>query len=450
MGLLGGVACERLHPEWQVWVAVVSLPIFVLGLRLRLGLIALLTLLTGMWRAQATDFSATPLGHEIGHTVTVDGTIADDPGINDKNQVAFVLGDVHLNGYSTGQRLRVLTTYKVLQRGFQVQATGKLKEGIGAVPAQMSFAPVTVISSQTDWLERLRQRLFTATRSALPDPLSGFGLGLLIGVRALISKQLQATLNAVGLSHLIAVSGYNLTIIIQAVRRISGGVSHFVSTALSLWLIAIFLLITGFGASIVRAALVSLVGLLVAYFGYEAAPLTLISVPALLTVAWNPDYLLRDAGWQLSFLAFAGILVLAPLLQQRFVHHPNTIKLLVIEALAAQATTTPIIMGLFGNLSMVAPLANAVILPLVPLAMLLSFATGIISVITPVAGAWVSEPTAGLLGLMIGIIQWFATWPYANLQLKAAPWQVAALYAGLIILTLALWRTTRRKHNLSG
>ncbi|HEX7259933.1 MAG TPA: ComEC/Rec2 family competence protein [Candidatus Saccharimonadia bacterium] len=183
---------------------------------------------------------------------------------------------------------------------------------------------------------------------------------------------------------------------------------------------------------------------MIAYYGYAVRPLVIIAIPAAITVAWKPDYLIRDISWQLSFLAFLGVLVLAPLMVERWVRRPNTIKLLVIESTAAQVTTAPLILGLFANLSLISPLSNVVILPLVPLAMLLSFATGVTAMASPLIGAWVALPATGLLGLMVGLSQWFATWPYANVNFQVSTSGVLVLYALVVVLTFSLYRWRAR------
>lgn len=444
LGLLGGVAVQQLMPSWisQAAAAVAIVGFGLIGWRV--GLLIALSVLCGAWRADAASLARTPLGQQIGQSVSIVGVVSDDVGINEKSQASFTLGDVVYQGHPTHQSVKLYTTYKDYRRGQTVEATGKLKTARGAVPLQMSFATTVLLSSKISPLEGLRQRFFTAVRQSLPDPLSGFGLGLLVGVRALIDKPLQATLNATGLSHLVAVSGYNLTIIIQLVRRLFRPISVFTATAISLWVITGFLLVTGFGASIVRAAVVSTLSLIITYYGFQARPITIVIIPAALTVAWNPYYLLHDLGWQLSFLAFYGVIVIAPLIEARMVSRPNLIKSLFIESIAAQLTTTPLILGVFGNISMVAPVTNLVILPLVPLAMALSFTCGLVGMLVPGLAPWVGLPTAGLLGLMIGLVQWFATWPFANLNFTVRPVLVLGMYAVLGLITLALWRAQAR------
>ena len=412
------------------------------------------TLIFGIWRGYTTDLPKTAMGFLTGQKVELTGVVTDDPGRNDKNQIVFTLGSTKISGQADSHSVRVTTGYKDLARGYHVAVSGKLRESIGAVPVQITFAKVTVLSTDVGWLERFRAKFFAGMRSAMPEPMSGFGLGLLVGVRSLIDKPLQETLSLVGLSHLVAVSGYNLTIIIQAVQKIAGRLSLFLATMISLWLMALFLLVAGFSASIVRAAIVSSLGILITYYGYEASPMTLIALPAALTVAVNPDYLMRDLGWQLSFLAFFGILVIAPAVEAKWVKWPNAIKSLLIESTSAHIITLPLIIQKFGALSMVAPVSNVIILPLVPLAMLLSFLAGIGGMIIPAQAGYISMPAAGLLGLMVGLSQWFARWPMASVQAGLSDLQTVILYVIIVFAVLLVRRnlTTVRlpNSNLSG
>lgn len=141
-------------------------------------------------------------------------------------------------------------------------------------------------------------------QSALPEPAASFGLGLLIGQRSTIPKSVSLQLAAVGLTHVVAVSGYNLTIIMRAVRKLLRKRSKYQSTVASLLLIGIFLLFTGFSASIVRAAIVSTLSLWAWYYGRTFRPIVLILLAAVITAGVYPIYLWSDIGWYLSFLAF--------------------------------------------------------------------------------------------------------------------------------------------------
>jgi competence protein ComEC len=448
--VLGGIVFGRAgYGVWgQLPLACFGLAALVKILRLRLSfeflLIGCLTL--GVWRGNATELAKTELGKMIGQKVTLTGRIADDPALNSKNRLVFNLGDLRQNSRPISGTLRVTTSSKKLQRGYGMEVSGKIGPSFGSVPVQMSFGQTTVESTDVSKLERLRQRFFAAMRSALPDPLSGFALGLLVGVRGLVPDDLQKQLALVGLSHLVAVSGYNLTIIINAARRLLQRHSTYLATAVSVWLIAGFLLVTGFGASIVRAALVAGLAMLTSYYGYRIKPIALIALPAALTAAINPDYLMRDIGWQLSFLAFFGIVVLAPLIENRLRRQTLTTSL-IIQALAAQLLTFPLIAITFNQLSVVSPLTNALLVPLVPLAMLLSLVTGIAAMLVPTLAGWLALPATGLLAIMVGVVQMLAAWPDSSWQVSISAEEVAAAYAAIVVLTVVLWRGRKpRQH----
>lgn len=96
---------------------------------------------------------------------------------------------------------------------------------------------------------------------SLPEPLASIALGLLVGQRNTLPANLTQALLMVGLTHIIAVSGYNLTILLQAARKLLGDHSKVLSTAAALVLVFGFLLVAGASASIVRAAVISILGL---------------------------------------------------------------------------------------------------------------------------------------------------------------------------------------------
>ncbi|HVE81147.1 MAG TPA: ComEC/Rec2 family competence protein [Candidatus Dormibacteraeota bacterium] len=422
-----------------------AIAVVLMILKSRLALLWLLAacLLLGMWRGDATRLENTALGQNIGQKVTLTGTISDDPVRTDKGFVSFTLKSLEYDGQPIAGAVRMQTNYKKLQRGYRVKARGKLGTSLGAVQTRIGFAQTEVISTETSWLEQLRQRFFASLRSYLPEDLASFSLGLLVGARGLIPRELQDQLTVVGLTHLIAVSGYNLTIIIQAVYRLLGRASNYIATAGSLWLIAGFLIVAGFSASIVRAAFVAVLGLAAAYYGRRVKPMTLIALPAAVTALIKPDYLIYDLGWQLSFLAFFGILVLAPLAESRLFKRPNAVTMLAAQSIAAHIMTFPLILLIFGNLSVVSPLANLLILPLIPLAMLLSFSLGIVGMTFPIVAAWLGLPTAGLLAMIVGVVQWMNGWEGASAKYSADLWQVAALYIAIAVLTFVLTKKVR-------
>jgi competence protein ComEC len=120
------------------------------------------------------------------------------------------------------------------------------------------------------------------------------------------------------------------------------------------------------------------------------------------------------------------------------------IKSLLIESSCAHMTTLPLIMWRFDNVSIIAPIANLFVLPTIPLAMLLSFATGLIGALAPWwLAAWVALPAIGLLGLCVAAAQWFAALPFAAAKLSLDGPLVAGFYLGIMVFSWVMWRRQR-------
>lgn len=161
-----------------------------------------------------------------------------------------------------------------------------------------------------------------------------------------------------------------------------------------------------------------------------------------ITLLYNPAYLWSDVGWQLSFLAFYGILIIGPLMERQF-HAERTVTKLIIESLAAYIITLPLIMGLFGNVSVIAPVANLLILPLVPLVMFLAFVSAMFGIATPLAPL-LGLPLKILLALMLSTMNFLAGLPMASMTIP--PTGLALLlYIPILIWTAILHIQSHRK-----
>jgi competence protein ComEC len=445
-GLLAGVALGRAGFHAALPALAVAVVAAMLASRTRLLPVALtlIAIALGLLRTDAWLQGQARLQALIGRQVTIVGTVADDPATSDQGQVSFTLADLSEQGRRIPGSLSMHEYSVHLQRGYQLQLSGKVKPGFGTAVAELGFPKLEVLSTAQSPLERLRQRFFAGMRTALPDPLASFGLGLLVGIRALIPKDMQTTLALVGLSHLVAVSGYNLTILVRAVERATRRFGRRIALATSLWLIGGFLVVTGASASIVRASLVCVLSLLAAFYGRRFHPLTLILVAAGATALYDPKYL-TDLGWLLSFLAFFGILVLAPVIEARLGHPKRVVARLFIESFSAQLLTIPLILFFFGQLSIVSPITNLLILPMVPLAMALSFGAGLAGMLLPAFAGWFAWPAATLLAFMIKLISAFAALPFAGRNYHLSLAAMLAMYGVISVLALILARRVGRQ-----
>jgi competence protein ComEC len=411
--------------------------------------IAILGLFFGLWRGDLFYQQVSKYNQFYGKTVFATGFISDDPGYNDKQQTEFHLSSVSINGTELPGKVRVRSIQAAsVSRGDFVKVEGKINKTLGTSrQGSISFPKISVIKKNTSWVEALRGKFFTSIYSSLPEPQASLGLGYLVGVRSSLPTDFAKAMSVVGLTHIVAVSGYNLTIIVQFVKRFFEKRSAYQTVAFSTFLITGFLVMTGWSPSIMRASIISGFSLLAWYYGRSFHPIVLILLGAAITGFINPLYIWGDVGWYLSFLAFTGVLILSPLLFKTFIksRKPNALVSIFIETLSAQAFALPYIALVFGEVSLISPLANILVVPFIPFAMLMIFIVGIIGVFSPVAALWVAFPVRAMMTLTVWIIEKLSSISWAQTKLQLNIWQAVAIYTLIVLTMIFLWVKARKR-----
>lgn len=435
------------------WLVVVPLLIAlsVIFKKLKMILISVSLLVIGICRGTIMFIELTQYEPLYFQNLQFTARVADDPGYNaNRNQFEFATDSiVNSNQKLPGKVVVGVREAVVVRRGDVVLVSGKLLPSKGTSrQGSVSMAQVLVIKRNQSFIEDLRQKFFNSVLSVLPEPAGSLGLGYLVGLRANIPKDLSEQLQLVGLTHIIAVSGYNLTVIVQAVRRIFEKRSAYQSVAFSVLLIAGFIVITGGSAPIVRAAVVCGFGLVSWYYGRTVRPILLLLLSGALTALANPLYIWGDPGWYLSFLAFAGVLILAPLISTLFLSkkiQDNVISQLLLESTCAQLCTVPYTLFLFGGVSVVAPFANLLVLPLIPIIMVLVFIVGIVGVVFSGVAILLGVFPASLLSLQIKSIEVLSLVPYAHSEMSITGTVMVSMFLVLCCMTLLLARANRNR-----
>jgi competence protein ComEC len=419
LAVLSGIGlARRINLGFEFWYPLLVLPwLFLIKTKniTALILVVALGLSLGLWRGGIYMQKLNEIKSLTTQKVTMTATATTDSTYGNRSQIEFIANKADL---VYPQHKPLAGNFKIsgfgvpmVYRGDRVQVSGKLYPMRGSNQGRIAYAKLERTSTSNSPIHDITRKFNAGMQSALPEPQASFALGLLIGQRTNLPQDLVLALTAVGLVHIVAVSGYNLTIIVRGVGRLRLG-SKYQKLVVSLALIAIFILVTGFSASIVRAAIVSILSLWAWYYGRKIKPLVLISFAAALTGLWNPFYVWSDIGWYLSFLAFFGVLVIAPLVAARlFTRKPKLITMVVIETLAAEIMTLPLILMTFSQLSLVALLANVLVVPLVPLAMLLSTIAGAAGAIAPQLAGWLAWPARLLLTYMLDIVNLLSNVP---------------------------------------
>ena len=385
----------------------------------------------------------------VSSQVTLSGRVREDTSRSASGSTSVQVDQVNIAGvrYPGTVLLSMRSGAAGIKRGDIVTVKGPLKEGFGSFPAAVSVLSLeSIVRPVPGDLGRVVRDWFAdAVRKLIPEPQASLGIGFLTGQKSALPEDLSNALKIAGLTHIVVASGYNLTILVQMARKLFLKVSKYLSAVFSGVMITAFMAITGLSPSMTRAGLVSSLSLMAWYYGHSFHPFVLLPFAAAITVAIQPSYIWGDMGWQLSFSAFAGVMFVAPLLQAYFFGEkaPGVFRQILGETIAAHAVTMPIIALGFGTVSNVAIIANVLVVPLVPLAMLLTFICGLLSVFS-VPFAWViSVPTTWLLGYMTSVATFVSELDWAQSEISSSGWVWLLYVAVLVLACFWMWRATK-------
>ncbi|BCX05720.1 MAG: hypothetical protein KatS3mg053_3658 [Candidatus Roseilinea sp.] len=298
-------------------------------------------------------------------------------------------------------------------------------------------------------------------RRMLPKPESALLNGILIGDDKDIPEDIHEAFRRTGTSHIVAISGFNVSVVIALVIPLLGRLLNPRRAALfAIPAIALYAVFVGASASVVRAAVMAGIGLFGALFWRKGFTLNTLCTAACLMLVANP-HTLFDLGFQLSFMATLGLVLYADRLsrpvrawvQSRLRNdHAQKATMLILDGalvtLAAQLTTLPLILVTYSQFSNIALLANVLILPLQPPIMILGGLAAFVALFTPHAiGALVALPAYAFLTATIRIIQWLSGFTAAVVPVYGfGPPAVLAYYLVLLALTtLALQPASERR-----
>lgn len=376
----------------------------------------------------------TPL---IGVHIRLEGTVKEDPSTSAKNLVVLQLDHVQYEKKDMpGTVWASVLGHPDAKRGDRVLVSGKATAGFGTLALTMFTAKIVSVSHPHpgDIGRVVRDWFADAIRKGISEPEASLGIGYLTGQKSALPSDLAVALQIAGLSHVVVASGYNLTILVRLARRLFIKASKFLSVFASGIMIAGFVAMTGLSPSMTRAGLVSSLSLLTWYYGRQFHPFVLLPLAAAVTVLFQPSYAWGDIGWQLSFAAFAAVMVVGPLLQVYFFGEKDhgVIRQVLGETVAAHIVTMPIVVPAFGYLSNVAVPANILIVPLVPIAMLLMFIVGVTALVAPLIVEIVGMPASWLLHYMTFTSQYLAGLPWAKTTI-VTPWWAVIMYIFLLV-----------------
>ncbi len=318
------------------------------------------------------------------------------------------------------------------------------------VTHRVSFADIAVLSGDNGnpvlaTLFTIKQSLVTGIDNSLQEPSGGLAKGLLLGMKQSLGEQLETAFQASGLTHIVVLSGYNVMLVVAFIMTI---LSLFLGlrSRIIFGLVAIvgFALLVGLSATVVRASIMASLVLLSQLFSRSYHVVRALFLAGLLMVVVNPYVLIYDIGFQLSFMATLGLVLIVPRFEMVLSQtSQGTIyfREFFFATLATQIAVLPLLLYHIGQVSVVAVLVNVLVLPMVPVAMFLAFVSAIVFMTIPWLVATFGAIAQLSLLYIIAIATWFAALPFATLTLPAfSVWWVVASY----ILVPLCWYAHQR------
>jgi competence protein ComEC len=330
------------------------------------------------------------------------------------------------------------------------------------IGSEMIFPRVEVLDHEAhtvrDILGRAKEHMVGTMNRIIASPASSLASGMLFGEEA-SSKELKDTFRVAGLSHIVVLSGFNIAIVISFVLFVLRFLPLLVRIGLASLSVIIFVCMVGAEASVMRATIMSFIGLLAVVVGRQYVAQQALIISFLCIILYEPYALTHDVSLHLSFLATVGIVygttIVDSLIPLRVTS--RSLRELTSTTCAAYMATVPYLMYTFGSVSLYALFANMLALPLVSIGMFVSFLTLIVSYCVPSLALPIGFVTSTLLDVIIMIARVTAELPFASFGVSLSFTSMVVCYvvliAGSVIYTHKkkneTWQTTEAG-NLTG
>lgn len=308
-------------------------------------------------------------------------------------------------------------------------------------------------------IKAVRQHIKGTINKTLSERYRGLMMGIILGETKDIPTDMATDFKTTGLSHILAVSGLNISILIIAFGYIVRAATmnmekrgRYLAFAVTVGAVVFYMFLTKLQPSVVRAGVMGVAALVAVLVSRPGNPFPALAAAAMAILVVDPAALF-NIGFQLSFAATIAILVFTPLLETAFKAGPRGLAAAASLTMAAQLGVAPLLILYFGRLSVISIAANVIAGPAIVPATILGIVISVSGVISTGLARIVAIITEPCLAYISGVANYFAGWPYASLSLPpVSAWHIVAYYLliGLLYLALTkynLWQSTRATIN---
>lgn len=285
----------------------------------------------------------------------------------------------------------------------------------------------------------LKRRFVSNLEQVLGEPHAALAAGLVVGEKSALGKDLLNDFRIVGLIHIVVLSGFNITVVGDAMRRMLSFLPRVWGITIGGLGIGLFGIMVGGGATVIRSCFMAGVALSADLIRRDYNVTRALIFAGLIMLIQNPMILLHDPSFQLSFTATLGLILLANPIEKKLTRIPEKFGLrgIVASTIATQIFISPLILYMMGTMSIIGMIVNILVLPIIPVTMLVVFLTG--------ASGFISMPLAHVFGWIahllltyeLHMVEWFARIPFASVTLPMfSGWFVVGFY---VVFGLVYW-----------
>ncbi len=473
-----GIALASYLPErylagdlvWFIAAAVVFIAAFFSWPKRKFGNFFLFGLffILGIWRYAVGIIPVTPanIAYYNNQAVTIAGIVTGEPDIRETN-IKYTVAAKALASQPavSGKILVTAGLYPRYRYGDELELSCNLEEpeafdGFAYdrylarydVFSLCYYPKITLLSTGQGSrvytaIFAMKDKFKAFINSGLSEPEASLARAMLLGDKRGLPDDLRTAFSKAGLSHIAAISGMHISILsaLTLSLLLALGLSRKIAFYAAVVLLALFIILIGLPASAMRAGLMGFLVLLALNLGRLNRLANSIVLAGAVLLLLNPRLLRDDIGFQLSFLAVLGIAFLYPAIErllERLVKFKN-IRDIIAVTLAAQITTLPVIAYNFNQVSLIAPLANLLVLWTLPLIMIAVITALALSLLTAANAALWFFPGGLFLKYVENVSAYMTVLPYSYLSIQSLWWGWAVLYYLLLTgLILKLKRKT--------
>ena len=399
--------------------------------------------------------------------VILKGIITDEPSVKDQSVQLTVLADSIATSSqeikTSGKVLVTVGLFPTFKYGDLIQVEGKLERPTNFSTAtssdfdyvsflakddifyQMNFVQTKIISSGNG--SYIKNKLFafknyfiSKINLLIKEPESALLNGLILGAKNSLGKDLQNDFRLAGVSHIVALSGYNITIVAMGIMSVLSFLPRFISLSFGALGILAFTIMTGGTATVMRASIMALLVLLAKGTNRKYDISRALLLAGVFMFIQNPKILVFDISFQLSFLSTLALILISPIVEKRmtFITEKYQLRELIVATISTQIFVLPFLLYKMGLISIFSLFTNILILPIIPTIMFLGFLTGILAFISTALATPVAFICSLLLSYVLNIIYFFSHLPFSSIIINHFPVSLLALIYAIFLIII--WR----------